>query len=99
MNTRTIHVTESDMLRLRDPISSARSGDDRDRPYLAVLESELDRAVVLSPDQIAPNNDEPGILRQVGCQKCVLADGELPVSHQTVHAPIRRNHVRLATLC
>ena len=55
MNNRTIHVTESDMLRLRDLISSTRGGDDRDQPYLTVLESELDRAVVLPPDQIAPD--------------------------------------------
>ncbi|MBX3379066.1 MAG: nucleoside diphosphate kinase regulator [Phycisphaeraceae bacterium] len=55
MNNRTIHVTESDMLRLRNVINSIRGDDDRDRPYLKVLESELDRAVVLSPDQIAPD--------------------------------------------
>lgn len=55
MNNRTIHVTESDMHRLRTVIQSARTGDDLDRPYLAALESELDRAVVLAPDQIAPD--------------------------------------------
>lgn len=55
MNNRTIHVTESDMHRLRDLIRSARSGDSRDQHYLSVLESELDQAVVLSPDQIAPD--------------------------------------------
>jgi regulator of nucleoside diphosphate kinase len=52
---RTIHVTEADRSRLRDLIASSRAGDDRDRPYLAVLESELDRAVVMSPDEIAPD--------------------------------------------
>ncbi|MCC6661882.1 MAG: nucleoside diphosphate kinase regulator [Phycisphaerales bacterium] len=52
---RTIHVTAIDMQRLRDLIGSARSGDNRDRPYLAVLGSELDRAVVLSQDEIAPD--------------------------------------------
>lgn len=55
MNTRTIHVTESDMLRLRDLIQSQQHGDNRDRPYLSVLRSELDRAVVRSPDEIAPD--------------------------------------------
>jgi regulator of nucleoside diphosphate kinase len=55
MNDRTIHVTESDMQRLRDLIGSARSGDARDQQYLAVLESELDKAVVMSPDAIAPD--------------------------------------------
>jgi regulator of nucleoside diphosphate kinase len=55
MNKRTIHVTESDMHRLRDLISSAHSGDNRDRPYLSALASELDQAVVLSPDEIAPD--------------------------------------------
>lgn len=52
---RTIHVTAIDMQRLRDLIGSARGGDNRDRPYLAVLGSELDRAVVLSQDEIAPD--------------------------------------------
>lgn len=55
MKNRTIHVTEGDMHRLRELIAFARSGDDRDRPYLGMLESELDRAVVLSLDQIAPD--------------------------------------------
>ena len=55
MNKRTIHVTGSDMLRLRELIHTAHTGDHRDRPYLSALESELDRAVVLSPDEIAPD--------------------------------------------
>jgi regulator of nucleoside diphosphate kinase len=55
MNKRTIHVTESDMLRLRELIGSAHGADNRDRPYLSALASELDQAVVLSPDEIAPD--------------------------------------------
>lgn len=56
MNDRTIHVTHHDMERLRALISSSnRSADDhdlRDRPYLAALEAELDRAVVVDAEDI-----------------------------------------------
>ncbi|HMN41067.1 MAG TPA: nucleoside diphosphate kinase regulator [Phycisphaerales bacterium] len=55
MNKRTIHVTEGDMHRLRELIMFARGRDGRDQPYLAALESELDRAVVLAREQIAPD--------------------------------------------
>ncbi|MCC6320833.1 MAG: nucleoside diphosphate kinase regulator [Phycisphaerales bacterium] len=55
MNDRTIHVTQQDMHRLRELIASSRSaggGDDRDRPYLATLATELDRAVVVGQREI-----------------------------------------------
>ena len=55
MNKRIVHITESDMSRLRLLIDSAHSGNDLDRPYLVVLASELDQAVVLSHDDIAPD--------------------------------------------
>ncbi|MCC6951975.1 MAG: nucleoside diphosphate kinase regulator [Phycisphaerales bacterium] len=58
MNDRNIHVTQQDMERLRALIaeSSPRTGgDDRDRPYLATLGAELDRAVVVGPDEVPPD--------------------------------------------
>ncbi|KAA0217059.1 MAG: nucleoside diphosphate kinase regulator [Leptolyngbya sp. PLA3] len=58
MNNRTIHVTRQDMERLRDLIASShigRGGDDRDRPYLATLAAELDRAVIVAPDEVTPD--------------------------------------------
>lgn len=58
MNNRTIHVTRQDMERLRDLIAFShigRGGDDRDRPYLATLAAELDRAVIVAPDEVTPD--------------------------------------------
>jgi regulator of nucleoside diphosphate kinase len=58
MQDRSIHITEPDMARLRALVSGARPGragrtaHDLDRPYLAVLAAELDRAVVVSPEEI-----------------------------------------------
>lgn len=55
MNTRTIHVTEHDMERLRELIKNVQNGDDRDRPYLSALEAELDHATVVTLDDVAPD--------------------------------------------
>lgn len=58
MNDRTIHVTHHDMERLRALIASSNGGaggDDRDRPYLATLAAELDRAVEIGPDEVPPD--------------------------------------------
>lgn len=55
MSNRIIQVTEGDMHRLRELIAFSNRADDRDRPYLAALESELDRAVVLPLERIAPD--------------------------------------------
>lgn len=60
MSNRTIHVTQHDMRRLRALVVPASGGraagsDDRDRPYLAVLASELDVAVVVAPDEVPPD--------------------------------------------
>jgi regulator of nucleoside diphosphate kinase len=57
-NGRTIHVTQHDMDRLRTVIASSNGvsgGDDRDRPYLAALAAELDRAVVIGIDEMPPD--------------------------------------------
>lgn len=58
MNDRTIHVTQHDMERLRALIASSNNsarGDDRDRPYLATLAAELDRAIVVGADEVPPD--------------------------------------------
>ncbi|NUQ54134.1 MAG: nucleoside diphosphate kinase regulator [Phycisphaerales bacterium] len=65
MTNRTIHITAPDMERLRTLIADlgggprggggGGSGDDRDRPYLAVLTTELARAVVVGQDEIPPD--------------------------------------------
>lgn len=61
MNDRTIHITHQDMERLRALIApsgtrgGAAGGDDRDRPYLAVLTAELTRAVVVGQEEIPPD--------------------------------------------
>jgi regulator of nucleoside diphosphate kinase len=57
MNNRTVHVTQHDMERLRALIASTNGGrgDDRDRPYLATLATELDQAVVVGPDEVPPD--------------------------------------------
>lgn len=55
MNQRTIHVTPGDMGRLQAVIDSARNGDDRDRPYLSALKTELTGATVIAPEQLPPD--------------------------------------------
>ncbi len=55
---RTIHVTQADMELLRAVLARSKSGsrgDDRDRPYLATLAAELDRAVVVAADAVPPD--------------------------------------------
>lgn len=61
MNDRTIHITHQDMERLRALIAppatrgGVAGGDDRDRPYLAVLTAELARAIVVGQKEIPPD--------------------------------------------
>jgi regulator of nucleoside diphosphate kinase len=55
MSKRTIYVTETDMDRLRSLITAVQNADDRDRPYLSALESELEHATVVAPEEIAPD--------------------------------------------
>lgn len=55
---RVIRVTQHDMDLLRAVLARSRRGsrdDDRDRPYLATLAAELDRAVVVSEDEVPPD--------------------------------------------
>jgi len=45
MSTRRIHITDSDMKRLRQLLDGTKAWSQRDRAYLDDLEQELDRAV------------------------------------------------------
>jgi len=61
MADRTIHVTVADMARLRGLIHdasvsvAARPANNLDRPYLDRLADELDRAVVVRPEDVPPD--------------------------------------------
>jgi regulator of nucleoside diphosphate kinase len=55
MTKRTIHITDYDMQRLRKLLEGARYWSQKDRTYLAHLEEELDRAVVVSSRKVPAN--------------------------------------------
>ncbi len=55
MSNRKILITEDDMRRLRLLLGAPRQDRGRDRPYLETLETELDRATVVKPDEITPD--------------------------------------------
>ena len=58
MNDRTIYTTHRDHERLVAMLDSARSRngfDERDRPYLASLEAELRKAVVVDSEAVPPD--------------------------------------------
>jgi regulator of nucleoside diphosphate kinase len=52
MGNRRILVTEDDMARLQDVISRGRATLHRDQPHLEELEQELERAEVVSADDV-----------------------------------------------
>lgn len=55
MANRSIYVTSQDMRRLRHVIGSASYAPDFDRQQRETLSNELDRAVVVDEDDIAPD--------------------------------------------
>lgn len=55
MATRAIHVTSHDLQRLRQVIGSTANMTVLDRQHLEVLSDELDRAVVVSAEEIFPD--------------------------------------------
>ncbi len=55
MANRSIYVTTQDMRRLRHVIGSASDASDLDRQQREILSNELDRAVVVDEDDIAPD--------------------------------------------
>lgn len=52
MRERTIYVTEFDLKRLINLLNSTRSWNEKDRDHLTKLEAELDRAQIVTPNQI-----------------------------------------------
>jgi regulator of nucleoside diphosphate kinase len=55
MIERVIHITEYDNQRLRDLLAEARHSGYRGSEYLADLERELDRAVIVDPKKVPPD--------------------------------------------
>ncbi|MBN1570337.1 MAG: nucleoside diphosphate kinase regulator [Acidobacteria bacterium] len=55
MNKRKIHVTDYDMQRLRKLLEGTQYWNQKDREYLAHLEEELDKAVVV-PSRKVPSD-------------------------------------------
>lgn len=52
MGERTIYVTDVDLNRLSSLLNGARSWNKKDRNYLTRLEEELERAQVISPQDV-----------------------------------------------
>ena len=52
MGERAIYVTEFDLKRLNDLVNGAWSWNKKDRNYLTRLDEELDRAHVISPQEV-----------------------------------------------
>jgi regulator of nucleoside diphosphate kinase len=55
MTERKIHITEFDNKRLRDLLGEARYSEYRGSEYLADLEQELDRAMIVDPKKVPPD--------------------------------------------
>ena len=55
MQTRSIHITGQDMLRLRQLLIAADCVTNRDQEHLAALWRELDRATLVSAEDVPPD--------------------------------------------
>jgi regulator of nucleoside diphosphate kinase len=55
MTRRQILITEDDMARLRDVVRRGRMASRRDQTHLEELDRELDRAEVVSPEDVSPD--------------------------------------------
>jgi regulator of nucleoside diphosphate kinase len=55
MPKRKIHITDSDMQRLRKLLEGTRYWNQKDREYLSYLEQELDRAVLVPSEKVPAN--------------------------------------------
>ena len=55
MPEKIIHITETDMKRLRELIRTTRSSDKGQEIYLTELENELNRGIVVKPEDIPPD--------------------------------------------
>ena len=54
MRERKLHITDSDMRRLRKLIEGSHNWNQKDREYLEDLENELDRATIVSSRKVPP---------------------------------------------
>ncbi len=54
MRDRKLHITDSDMRRLRKLLEGSHNWNQKDREYLEDLEDELDRAVIVSSRKVPP---------------------------------------------
>ena len=55
MSARTIHITDFDMKRLRQLLEGTKAWNKKDRQYMEDLEAELDRAVIVSSNDVPPD--------------------------------------------
>ena len=55
MRERKLHITDSDMQRLRKLLEGSHNWNQKDREYLEDLEDELDRAVIVSSRKVPPD--------------------------------------------
>jgi regulator of nucleoside diphosphate kinase len=55
MMRRQIFITENDMARLREMVRRGRMASRRDQNHLEELDRELDRAEVVSPEEVSPD--------------------------------------------
>ena len=55
MQTRSIHITGQDMLRLRQLLVAADRVTSRDQEHLSALWRELDRAILVSAEDVSPD--------------------------------------------
>ena len=55
MRERKLHITDSDMRRLRKLLEGSHNWNQKDREYLEDLEDELDRAVIVSSRKVPPD--------------------------------------------
>jgi regulator of nucleoside diphosphate kinase len=55
METRTIYITQYDMVRLKSLINEAKHLDRRENEYLESLEAELARSRLVAPTEVPPD--------------------------------------------
>ncbi|MBN1979428.1 MAG: nucleoside diphosphate kinase regulator [Anaerolineae bacterium] len=55
MKTRTIYITQYDMVRLKSLINEAKHLDRRENEYLESLEAELGRCQLVTPTEVPPD--------------------------------------------
>ncbi|MDM7995076.1 MAG: nucleoside diphosphate kinase regulator [Acidobacteriota bacterium] len=97
MAKRTIHVTDYDMQRLRKLLEGTQHWNSKDRDYLAHLEEELDRAVLVPskkvPADVATMNSQMRVKdldseKEMSIQIVFPSDADFEQGKISVLAPI-----------